>query len=126
MTKRMEMGLLFFVASGAMLYFEPGMPSVSLPVLIGESAYCAVMMPGGVVGLPLDRLFHIELSPAVLFGLSALFWLFPVTRIQRHLGTFDAFKKPVLRLPSITRGAAKVLDLRNRLRAGKGKKQGWA
>ena len=55
------------------------------------------------------------------------FWFFPVARVRRWFGTFDAVGDAgKRRLPSLSRGAASVLDALTRLRIGKGKQGGWA
>lgn len=64
---------------------------------------------------------------------AVAFWFFPVARVRRWFGTYDAFKESLwfrlrkrLRLPSFWQAAAAALDTLHRLKLGKGKSGGWA
>lgn len=87
----------------------------------------AFFFPGALPIVALHKLTGVHLGPSVVIGLSLAFWFFPVGRIRRFFGTFDAVSgKRMWYLPSVSRTAASLLDTLRRLRIGKGKMDGWA
>jgi len=97
-------------------------PLLLAPLVLMVSA---AVFPGSMVCVLLENFgIFLPFHDAVL--ISLVIWFFPVTRIQRWAGTFDAFAKAHRGGSCILRAWAAVLDFKDRRKFGTTKTGGWA
>jgi hypothetical protein len=103
-----------------------GPPDYSLLLEPFVIMWAAAAFPGGLIGVFLHTLTGVTISPATVIAIALLFWFFPVARVQRWAGTFDAFARTNRARSRVLGFAAAVLDANDRRKFGTTKTGGWA
>jgi hypothetical protein len=92
------------------------------PFVVMESA---AVFPGAAISVMLENFgIFLPFHDAVLISLAI--WFFPVARIERWAGSFDAFAKAGRGRSHILSAWAKALDFNDRRKFGTTKTGGWA
>ena len=91
-----------------------------------DGAAAGLLLPGGVVAVLVRDVTGQAFHFSVMVWLSVAFWLFPVARVRRWFGVYDAFAEGPRRRPLLMRGAASILDTLNKRLFGRQKTGGWA
>ena len=93
-------------------------------------AWLAFMTPGWLVVVPLGHFRQVPVdnhgAVALAVVISALCWFFPLARIRREFGSFDAFKNSDRPRPRLLGAAVFVSEQVNKRLFGRQKTGGWA